>query len=99
MAIGGLNDLSSLDVTELYAVYRGIAESDMNWRMRTMYGDGKPEPKQEFRPLPFDVFQERFRAACGLENGEAMFRERLARQAAAYRVDVDLTLSRPQRAA
>lgn len=99
MAIEGLYDLSSLDVAELYAVYRAIAESDMNWRLRTMYGDRKPNRQFEFRPLSFELFQERFEAACQLEHGESMLRERLSRQAAAYRVDVGLTIARLQRAA
>jgi hypothetical protein len=99
MAIEGLDDLSSLDLSELYAVYRKIAESDMNWRLRTMYGDRKPEIQFQFRPLSFEVFQERYEAACELEHGASMLRERLSRQAAAYRVDVDLAVARLQRAA
>jgi hypothetical protein len=98
MAIEGLNDLSSLDMNELYAVYRQIAESDIDWRLRTMYGDRRP-PAHSFRPLSFEVFRQRFEAACRLEQGESMLRERLSRQAAAYRVDVDLAISGLQRAA
>jgi hypothetical protein len=99
MAIEGLNDLSSLSVRELYAVYRGIAESDLKWRLRTMYGDKSPVGRAEFRPLPFELFHERFVAAQGLDRGESMLRERLSRQAAAYRVDVDSAIARLQQAA
>lgn len=99
MAIEGLQDLSSMEVTELYAVYREIAESDRNWRLRTLHGDDKPDVEAAFRPLSFDLFRERFEAACRLDHGESMFRERLARQAAAYAVDVDSAISRLQRAA
>ena len=99
MAIEGLYDLSSLSVRELYAVYRGIAESEQNWRLRTMYGDTLPEGRAEFRPLPFEIFYQRFVAAQGLERGESMLRERLSRQATAYRVDVDSAIARLQQAA
>ena len=90
MAIEGLYDLSDLSVHELYAVYRAIAESDLKWRLRTMYGDTlPPQGNAEFRPLPFSLFHQRFIAAQGFEGGESMLRQRLSRQAAAYQVDVD----------
>ncbi len=44
MAIEGLQDLSQLTVEELYAVYVDIAESDLIWRRRAMYGDTQPPP-------------------------------------------------------
>jgi hypothetical protein len=100
MAIEGLHDLSQLSVTELYAVYVDIAESDFNWRRKTMYGDTPPTSgHSEFRPLPFDLFHQRFLAAHSTVGGEARLRQRLSRQAAAYRVDIDSAVTRLQQAA
>jgi hypothetical protein len=100
MAIEGLQDLSQLTVEELYAVYVDVAESDSNWRRKAMYGDTQPPPGHfKFRPLPFSHFQQRFLAAQSTVGGEARLRQRLSRQAAAYRVDVDSAVTRIQQAA
>jgi hypothetical protein len=100
MAIEDLHDVSHLSVVELYAVYVGIAESDLNWRRRAMYGDTQPPPgHSEFRPIPFDLFDQRFMAAQNTVGGETRLRQRLSRQAAAYRVDIDAVVSRIQQAA
>ena len=100
MAIEGLKDLAQLSVVELYAVYVDIAESDLNWRRRAMYGDTQPLAGHSvFRPLPFEVFVERFHAAQKTTDGEAILRQRLSRQAAAYRVDIDIAVTRFQQAA
>ena len=100
MAIEGLHDLSQLSVTELYAVYLGIAESDFNWRRKAMYGDTPPPQGHfKFRPLPFNLFQQRFLATHNTVGGEARLRQRLSRQAAAYRVDVESAVTRLQQAA
>lgn len=100
MAIEGLQDLSELTVLELYAVYVDVAESDLNWRRKAMYGDTRPPSgHSEFRPLPFDLFLQRFLAVQTTAGGEARLRQRLSRQAAAYRVDVDSAATRIQQAA
>lgn len=100
MAIEELHDLTQLNVAELYAVYIGVAESDLNWRRRTMYGDTPPPPGHaEFRPLPFELFQQRFQAAQNTVGGDSRLRRRLSRQAAAYRVDVHAAVTRLQQAA
>ena len=100
MAIEGLQDLSLLTVEELYAVYVDVAASDSDWRRKTMYGDTQPPPgHSEIRPLPFDLFHQRFLVAQGTAGGEARIRQRLSRQAAAYRVDVESAVTRIQQAA
>lgn len=100
MAIEGLQDLSQLTVVELYMVYVGVAESDFNWRRRAMYGDTPPPPGHcEFRPLPFNLFRHRFLAAQSTVGGDTRLRQRLSRQAAAYRVDVDFAATHIQQAA
>ena len=88
MAIEIQHDLSNLTVDELYVVYRAVAIADHQMRTEALYGDVKPPPGHyEHRPLPRADFGERFRAAERLVGGPANFRGRLARQAAAYRVD------------
>ncbi len=100
MAIEGLQDLSQLTVVELYAVYVEIAKSDFKWRRKAMYGDTQPPPgHSEIRPLPFDLFHQRFLAAQTTVGGESRLRQRLSRQAAAYRVDVNSAVTRIQQAA
>lgn len=100
MAIEGLQDFSQLSVAELYAIYVDVAESDLNWRRKAVYGDAQiPPGHSEFRPLPFAVFDQRFMAAQNTVGGEARLRQRLSRQAAAYRIDVASAVSRIQQAA
>ena len=100
MAIEGLQDFSHLSLAQLYAIYVQVAESDLNWRRKAMYGDTQIPPRHsEFRPLPFDVFGQRFMAAQNTVGGEARLRQRLSRQAAAYRIDVASAVSRIQQAA
>lgn len=100
MAIEGLPDLSQLTVLELYAVYVDVAESDFDWRRKAMYGDTQPPPgHSEFRPIPFDLFHQRFLAAQNTVGDETRLRQRLSRQAAAYRVDVESAVTRIQQAA
>ena len=95
MAIDSLQDLSNLTIAELYGVYLAIAKADHRWRSRAMYGEETPPPgHSEFRPLSQSHFAERFAAAANIVGGEATFRARLARQAAAYRVDVQDELMR-----
>ncbi len=100
MPIDSLQDLSGLNSSELYAVYLAIALADHKWRLQTIYGQSSPPPGHcEFRPLKVDQFDARLTKARTLSDGEAMFRARLARQAAAYRVDVSAELSRIRQAA
>ena len=100
MAIEGLKDLSQLTVVELYAFYVDVAESDSDWRRSAMYGDTPPPAGHSvFRPLPFEVFVERFQAAQKSVGGEAILRQRLSRQAAAYRDDINSSVTRYQQAA
>ena len=100
MAIDRQHDLSVLSVSELYAVYRAIAQADHRWRIQSFYGDAVP-PKghHEFRPLSLAHFQQRYAAAEAVGDGEAAFRQQLARQASAYRVDVRAALDRCRAAA
>lgn len=89
MAIQSLHDLSNLTVDELYAVYQAIARADHRMRTDALYGNVAPPPGHyEHRPLPRVHFAERFRMAERMLGGEGMFRGRLARQAAAYQIDV-----------
>ncbi len=100
MAIDSLHDLSDLNTRELYAVYLAIAVADHRWRERTMFGQsGAPSDHFAFRPLSIDQFADRMECARTLVGGEAMMRNRLARQAAAYEVDVHEELSRIRYAA
>ncbi|MGB7325307.1 MAG: hypothetical protein WBD31_10590 [Rubripirellula sp.] len=96
----GLQDLSKLSVTQLYAVYLGIARADWKWRRTAVYGAAAPPPGHaSFRPLTFDVFQERMATASSVLRGDESLRARLSRQAAAYRVDVDAAISSHSQAA
>lgn len=89
MAIESLEDLSSLSISELYTVYVAIARADHHWRMRALYGDQpRPVGHSEFRPLPLVHFEDRLVGANEVVGGEQTLRGRLARQAAAYRIDV-----------
>lgn len=89
MAIESLEDLSSLSIAELYAVYVAIARADHHWRMRALYGDQtRPAGHSEFRPLSMVHFENRLVTAREVVGGEASLRARLARQAAAYQIDV-----------
>lgn len=89
MPIDSLHDLTQFDSEELYAVYLAIARADHQWRVRTLYGDeGSPAGHAEFRPLTIEQFDQRVDAANRIVGGDAMLRQRLARQAAAYNVDI-----------
>ncbi len=89
MAFTGLQDLSGYSVKQLYDVYMAVAEADWKWRRTAVYGATEPPPGHAmFRPLSFDVFAQRIETAGTMEDGDASLRDRLARQAAAYRVDV-----------
>ena len=100
MAIESLSDLSDLSFTELYAVYLAIAKSDHQWRLQTMYGEQEPPlGHAEFRPLTASQFNERLDKARTIPGGETLLRCRLARQAAAYQVDVPAELARQRQAA
>lgn len=99
MAIESLTDLTGLSFAELYAVYLAIARSDHQWRVRTLYGDAEPPLGHvEFRPLSESQFNQRLEMARTIPGGETLLRCRLARQAAAYQVDVQAEL-RPERQA
>jgi hypothetical protein len=100
MAIDTLVDLSGLSVDELYAVYLAIARSDHQWRLRTLYGEQlPPRGHAEFRPLSEQQFQQRLEMARTILDGETLLRRRLARQAAAYNVDVQQAKTQLRRAA
>jgi hypothetical protein len=100
MPINPLHDLSALDSNELYATYRAIALADHRWRARAMYGDTIAPPGHcVFRPLSSEQFAARLSAAREFAGGESLLRQRLSRQAAAYRVDVNEELSRIRQAA
>lgn len=100
MSINLLHDLSPLDANELYAVYLAIALADHHWRARAMYGDTKPPTGHSiFRPLSSNQFAARMSAAQRFAGGESLLRQRLSRQAAAYRVDVNAELLRIRQAA
>ncbi len=94
MAINSLADLSDLSFTELYAVYLAIARSDHQWRVQTLHGQQRPPLGYvEFRPLSESQFHDRLKKAQTIAGGESMLRSRLARQAAAYEVDVEAELA------
>lgn len=94
VAIEGLKDLSKLNVTQLYAVYLGIARADWMWRRVAVYGVAEPPPGHaSFRPLPYDVFEQRMKSAESVLRGDETLRGRLARQAAAYGVDVEAAIA------
>ena len=100
MAIRGLRDLSNLSLGQLYAVYVGVAQADWNWRCRAAHGTAVPPPgRSGFRPLPFAVFEHRVQAARAMAHGDRTLRNRLARQAAAYRVDVEALIAQTAQAA
>ncbi len=100
MSISLLHDFSVLDLNELYAVYVAIARADHQWCARAMYGDTTPPFGHSiFRPLSQNQFTARLTAAQELAGGESLLRQRLSRQAAAYRVDVEAELSRTCQAA
>ncbi len=95
MAIHSLPDLTSLSINELYNVYLLIARADHHWRIAALYGkQPRPAGHSEFRPLPWEHFSERFAIAQSIVGGEMSLRNRLARQAAAYRIDIDTELRR-----
>lgn len=100
MAIQSLADLSGLSFTELYAVYLAIARSDHDWRVQTLYGQaGPPTGHVQFRPLSEQQFRDRVEKAQTICGGDSMLRSRLARQAAAYHVDVRAELAQLRQAA
>lgn len=100
MAIESLADLSELSFTELYAVYLAIARSDHRWRVQTLHGEQGPSfGHVEFRPLSEEQFRHRLNVAQTIAGGESMLRSRLARQAAAYEVDVRAELAPLRQAA
>lgn len=88
MAFTGLQDLSGFNVEQMYDVYLAIAKADWKWRRTAVYGAAEPPPGHAmFRPLSFDVFAQRMASAASVVGGEKTLRSRLARQAAAYKVD------------
>ncbi|MCG8648925.1 MAG: hypothetical protein MI861_03785 [Pirellulales bacterium] len=100
MPIDSLRDLSDLTLNELYSVYLAIALADHRWRIQTLHGDHTPPVGQaEFRPLSIEQFHARLEAAQRIVGGETMLRDRLARQAAAYHVDIDAQLDPLRQAA
>ena len=100
MAFDKLADLSDLSCGQLYVVYLAIARSDHHWRLRARYGQATPPSGHaEFRPLAEAQFVDRLQKAQTIAGGEAILRGRLARQAAAYQVDVAAELAQLQRAA
>ena len=100
MAIQPLANLADLSIAELYRVYLAIARSDHKWRVQAVYGNGDPPAGHcELRPIAYEQFEERFAKAQSLVQGEQLFRQRLARQAAAYRVDVTAELASIRKAA
>lgn len=100
MAFTGLQDLSGFSVEQLYDVYLAIAKADWKWRRTAVYGAAEPPPGHAmFRPLSFDVFALRMKSAASIVHGEQTLQNRLARQAAAYKVDVAAIASAKVRAA
>lgn len=100
MAIQTRHDLSLLPVDELYAVYLAVARADHRMRTDALYGNSQPPPGHyEHRPLPRRDFEERLGLARRMAGGEAGFRGRIARQAAAYEVDIPAVLDHLRAAA
>lgn len=91
MAIGPFMDVSTLSVDRLYDLYFSIAQSDHLFRIQAIYGMQVPPAGHcEFRPLSRETFTQRVLHYDSLEDGRvgASLRQRLARQAFAYGVDV-----------
>lgn len=100
MAIPTRHDLSLLTVDELYAVYLAVARADHRMRTESLYGSSEPpRGHYEHRPLPPADFAERLRLAGRMAGGDAGFRGRIARQAAAYEIDIPAVLVRLRTAA
>lgn len=100
VAINGLKDLSNLSVAQLYSVYLGVAHADWMWRRSAAYGVAEPPTGHAtFRPLAFGVFEQRVAVANSQFPGDDSLRARLARQAAAYRVDIDAAVASHSKAA
>ena len=94
MSIESSDDLLTLSVEELYAVYLAIAEQDHIWRMQSLYGGALPPQVHSLpRALERDEFEQRISKARTFVGGELMLRQRLARQASAYNVDVRAVIS------
>lgn len=100
MAIESLPDLSGLSVGELYAVYLAVANADHQWRLQALYGTAEPPlGHSELHQLPITEFENRFHLAQSIAHGEEMMRARIARQAAAYKINVSDVLARLRQAA
>lgn len=100
MAIQSLYDLSELAEDELYAVYLAIAQADHRLRVASQYGTAPPPTGHwEFRPLAQDQFLARLESSRRLAGGELLFRQRLARQATVYGIDVPAVMMRLRTAA
>ncbi|TWU58446.1 hypothetical protein Poly51_12240 [Rubripirellula tenax] len=100
MAINGLQDLSKLSIAQMYAVYLSIARADWMWRRAAVYGVAEPPPGHAaFRPLAYEVFEQRMNLASTVFRGDQSLRDRLSRQAAAYRVDVQAAIAGASKAA
>jgi len=82
-------------IQDLYAVYVEIAKRDHACRRAALYGKQTPPPGHTpFRPIPFEHFETRFRAASAVAGGEGIFRRQLARQAQVYGVTTTSGASR-----
>ncbi len=102
MAIGPLMDVSSFTVDEIYDLYLAIAEKDHAFRLQSLYGDVPPPNGHcEFRPLSRESFSQRVKLYDSIENGQIgrSLRNRLARQAAAYGVQIQFADAQLLRAA
>lgn len=89
MTIQPSQDLSDLSVNELYSVYLAIARCDHLWRRKSLYGGNEPPKGQcDLRPLGREQFVQRFEKAKTFVGGELMLRQRLAKQVAAYSIDL-----------
>ena len=97
MAIESHQEMADLTVDELYLVYLAIAQCDHQWRRQSLYG-GRQLPKNQcdLRPLDREQFVQRFKKAKTFVGGELMLRQRLARQAATYDIDLSTALSAPK---
>jgi hypothetical protein len=91
------HDLSDLTAEQLFKIYLAIADADRRWRIRSSHGDQQPADRCcDWSPLRREQFLQRVEQSRLVAQGEQMLRQRLARQAATYRVDVESVLRRDE---
>ncbi|MEM9365469.1 MAG: hypothetical protein AAGD07_05695 [Planctomycetota bacterium] len=95
MAFGPLPDLIDAPVERLYEVYLQTMERDHAFRLQAIYGDQPvPEGFHELHPMSLDDFVKRVRNHESAPQYATGLRRQIARQAAAYGVDVNAIVTK-----